>query len=198
MQNKESIFWNWFVKHNEDYLNIDHSERKDELLDELLSVLQNYCDKLFFQLVSNEEKKQLIITADGQREFFSKVTDLVNAAPPVAPWEIIAFKPQLGTNFCTQYEGIFLDPTKLLFLPLESAASSRELGIRVYIDNADFHENKQAYHNGVYQLVDSLLGEQYAALNIDYIDVDQLPKIHDMGLIPLSDLQEYIEWRKSN
>ncbi len=198
MQNRESIFWDWFIKHSEDYLNIDHSERKEELLDELLSVLQDYCDKLFFQLVSNEEKKQLIITADGQKAFFSKVTDLVHAAPPVAPWEIIAFKPQLGNIFCTRYENIFLDPTKLFFSPLESSASSQELGIRIYIDHADFHRNKQTYHNGVYQLVDSLLGEQYAALNIDYIDVDQVPKMHDSRLIPLSDLQEYIEWRKSN
>lgn len=195
----ETKFWEWFKENNTDYLRLDEIEEelKEQRLDELLSHLHDYCDELYFQIGSDENTHDLIITAEGNKEYFDKVAKLVESAPEIPNWEIISFKPSLGTDFITEYEGMVLNPKDIWFLPLEKESSPGLLGLRVCMENYNSAETEKAL-SGVYQMLDAILGEKSASLDVQYVEVAGVPNNpEDNGLINISELKEYIDWRKS-
>ncbi len=198
---KEDIFWNWFKRNNSKYYYINQMidlEQKEKVLDDFLNQLHNYCDKLFFEIggVPNEPQ-ELIISAEGNKDYFHKVEALVSKAPNIDEWQIIAFKPPMGVDFITEYEGIKMNPHEIWFLPLDNEKDPKALGLRICLPNFDL-KKEEIFLEGCYQLVDAILGEKSAALEINHIEVDKLPKNpDDKGLIELSELSKYINWRKA-
>src|SRR4051794_15901947 len=129
---KEDTFWDWFKTNNSKYyyLNqITDLEKREKLLNQFLEQLHNYCDNLFFEIggVPNEPQ-ELIISAEGNKDYFDKVEELVAAAPKLSDWEIIAFKPPLGVDYITEYKGIKLNARKIWFLPLDNEDDPKSLG----------------------------------------------------------------------
>lgn len=199
--NKQIIFWNWFKTNSSKYyyLNqITNLEEKEKLLDDFLKQLHSYCDKLFFEIggVPNE-RQELIISAEGNKSYFDKVETLVAEAPKLSDWEIIAFKPSIGLDFVTEYKLIKLDPREIWFLPLENEDNLQALGLGIYFPNYS-SQKKNVFIEGAYQLLDAILGEKSAALDILHLEVGKLPiKPEEKGLIELCELPKYIKWRKT-
>ena len=198
---KEKIFWKWFEENNSKYFylnQISEANKKEELLDALLNHLHDYCDKLFFEIggIPNEAQ-ELIISAEGDKKYFNKVEKLVSQAPKIKDWEILAFKRPMGTRFTTNYEGIELNPQKIWFLPLDNENEPQMFGVRIYMNNYNFQEEK-LFLNASYQVLDAILGEKSNALDIHHVEVDKLPPEPEKNeLIRLTELPEYITWRKS-
>src|SRR5882724_4696799 len=89
-------FWEWFSAHHSNYLRFDDKEKDeiDYLLNELLERLHLYCDQLYFKIGARDvDVKEFIITAEGNVEYFEKAEDLVNMAPKLKQWQIIALSP---------------------------------------------------------------------------------------------------------
>ena len=89
-------FWKWFAVHQTSYLHLDEKEHDEVeyLLNELLQQLHVYCDKLVFQIGGSEpEVKELIISAEGNAEYFGIVEELVFMAPKLQHWRFIALAP---------------------------------------------------------------------------------------------------------
>jgi hypothetical protein len=198
--NKEGIFWNWFKKNNSKYyyLNlIKDLVEKEKLLDEFLKQLHNYCDKLYFEIGGfPNQPQELIISAEGNKNYFDKVEALVKAAPKINDWQIIAFKPPMGVDFTTEYGGVKLNVHEIWFLPLENGDDPQALGLRIYLPNYNA-EQENVFIEGCYQVLDGILGEKTVTLDIQHVEVDKLPiKPEEKGLIELSELQKYISWRK--
>jgi len=133
---KEEIFWQWFEKHQTEYLhlgNID-KQQKELLLDQFLKQLRNYCSHLYFQIGGNpsKERRELVISAEGNIEYFDAVEKLVGAAPKMNNWQVIAFKQPMGTDFVTDYEGLVLDPKKMWFLPLNNEQNPNKIDKHLY------------------------------------------------------------------
>jgi len=196
---KEQQFWDWF-KENEAqffFLNqIDSEIEKEKLLDELLKQLHSFCDQLFFEVGGfPNEKQDLIITADGNTEYFDKVESLVKQAPLLDYWNIIAFKPAIENN-TIEYKGIQLNSKTIFFDPLENRTSEK-IGLRLYIDNYN-PNNKTAFLTATYLLLDNILGEKSNAQDIGYVDIDKLSSTAQREeLIELNKLPRYIQWKKS-
>jgi hypothetical protein len=200
--NKIENFWIWFTENNKKFLflnQIDSREIKDKLLDEFLIELHKFCDKLYFEIGGHPEENnvELIISAEGNVDYFDMVEKLVNSAPKLKDWQIIAFKPPMGKGFKTNYQGKEFDPSKIIFIPLNHEDDPKLVGLQVcYPDYSD--EERDIFINGTYIAIDTLIGEKSTALDINYLEVVRTPdNIKDYDFGHLEDIKEYIEEKKN-
>ena len=153
----EGKFWNWFKENSFKYYNLNliaDADEKEKLLDVFLENLHNYCDKLFFEIGGNHnEAQELIITAEGNKNYFSKVEKLVSMAPIMNGWQVIAFKPPMGIDFITEYEDIRLNPNEIWFLPLDNENDPSALGLKICMPGYNARKEK-TYLEGCYQMLD--------------------------------------------
>lgn len=194
MENKTD-FWTWFLKNQTAIESFKGSD--DIILDQLLEQLHQYNEHLFFELSTNFEEKELVITAEGDSEQFDSVRNLIAKAPNVKNWKFTAFRPPLGFDFKTEYDGVEYDPQQLWFLPLDNKANPSAIGIRIGIPNFDekVHIHSKA---AAWIVLDTGLGELAAAQDIQYMDTGALPADPEQaGYIELSELPQYIIWKKS-
>lgn len=196
---KEQLFWDWFIKNESNYFflnQINDDNIKKRLLDDFLSHLHEYCNNLYFEIGGFPDKKQdLIITAEGDTNFFEKVEALVIRAPQLEHWNVIAFKPIIE-DFITECRGLKLDPKNMYFIPLNNN-NSEKLGVRIYINNYN-SAKKEDFLFATYLVLDNILGEKSNALDVSYVEIENLPTILKReGLIELVKLPHYIKWEKS-
>lgn len=198
---KAKEFWDWFSANNARYLFIQEVEPvlQQKFLEELAERLHAYNSNLFFLVGGNaDEDMELVITAEGNRNYFDQVEALVSAAPEIPRWKIIAFKPPMGCDIQIEHQGYTFDPLKTWFLALENPADPKEIGIQVcYSEFTQEKENE--FLSGTFLLLDIILGEKSAALDLQHIEVGPLPENPaDEGLMPLCDLDKYIRWKKEH
>jgi len=202
MDNAEKIknFWNWFETNNHKYLFLDDisEEEKENLMNELLAHLHEYCDELYFEIGGDPDKRnlELIITAEGIRENFPKVEELINAAPRLKDWVFIKFKPALGPGFITDYEGTKFDPAKIIYIPLDNRNDQSLIGLNVCYPELN-EDNREKYLFATYIMVDTLIGEKSAVEDIDYLNVINTPAdIAEYNFMHLCDIGDYIKQKK--
>ncbi len=194
-------FWDWFKKHNKSYLFVDEVDEdvREQLLNDLQDHLHEYCDQLYFQVGGMPgEDQDLIITAEGNSDFFEQVETLVNNAPVIDNWKFVAFIQQINDLDTTNFEGVELRPREMWFLPLESAGMPKSIGIRVCTPNYDIVKESKWFKAAVYKVLDAVLGEKSFAMDIDHIAFGLLPtNPAEQGMIELSELPAYVKWKKS-
>ncbi|MGZ5192022.1 MAG: hypothetical protein ACXWCZ_13520 [Flavisolibacter sp.] len=200
---QEEKFWQWFENHQSEYLHLDELDyqRKEFLLDQFLKRLHEYCDKLYFQIGGTpaKERRELVISAEGNLEYFEAVEKLISAAPELNNWKVVGFKQPMGTDFITEYGELVLDPKKMWFLPLNNEQDPKMIGIKICIDKYDSNYASK-FKQAVYQVLDTILGEKATATELNYLDVGALSDYDPEkdGLIELVELSNYITWKKAS
>jgi hypothetical protein len=197
---KEQQFWDWFKGNEARYFFLNHIDddyEKEMLLEDFLSHLHEYCDHLFFEIGGfPDEKQDLIITAEGDVDFFNQVETLVENAPKFEHWNVIAFKP-VKEDYTTKYNNIILDPKDMYFITLNNKNDLKRVGLRVYIENYN-SDIKDDFLTATYLVLDNILGEKSNALDIGYVEIKDLPSVSEREeLIELTRLFRYINWKKS-
>lgn len=96
-------FWNWF-RRNRNQFNLawKHRMDRDYLLMELNGYLQAYCKCLRCYIGMDEidqSPKQLIITADGDPDYFEEAQFVVNEGPSIPGWQIISLLPPVPPDW---------------------------------------------------------------------------------------------------
>jgi hypothetical protein len=181
-------FWDWFSAHEAQLWSL--SGQGDPWLDRLYDVLSSYRKGLSLEVSDVENGvRDLIISASGDRKLFGAVDGLVNEAPLLDRWRVIAFKPPRGFNFVFDASGIHLDPKALVFEPLMSDAKPGALAIRVYVPSKTVTNEVR---DAVVKVVEIGLGEK-AASAIEHIDAAPLLGSPDEQ-IALTELPAYIDW----
>ena len=166
-------FWDWFILNNEKYLNIDNcnSKQREDLLNELLQELHKYCSHLFFEFSVDSSSRQgeLIITADGNSDYFEKANLLVKEAPLFESWKIISLIPNRGIPYTLEFEGRTLNPKKIWFLPLLNTKIPEAIGVRIGIEEYD--PDDKWLLPAINKMIDNIVGEKFAAEIIKQIQV---------------------------
>jgi len=193
--NDPHAFWNWFRSAHVRLQNL-RGGRDDALLDEIQTRLQDCSPGLWFEVGGHPEgPMELIISAEGDPNYFADVRQLVGSAPAIPGWQFIAFKPPQGFEFQTEYEGVVVNPATSWFLPLESKSDPTAVGLRVAVPGFT-QERGQDFRTAVYIVLDTGLGELAASETIQHLEVVAPPsKPEDDGYIELNELGSYLEWK---
>lgn len=190
-------FWNWFVKNHLKYENINDSTERQSLLDLFLKELHKYSNKLFFQIGGYPSGiQELIITAEGDKAHFDEVIRLVEAAPYIDNWEIIAFIPPMEPSFNLIYEGIEINTSEVYFMPLENDVNIKEIGIIVILENYEKVKKSEWLNACVGKILDMVLGEKSFALDIEYYRIEGFVNIKKEEVMKLDELPNYVNWHK--
>ena len=189
----EQEFWKWFSKNESQ---IYASDGYSPIIKQLSEKLSEYKSGITYE-ISNEEsnKKGLIISADGIREFFPDVIALYKAAPKLDKWEIIAFRPRMEkfANVKLEYKGKEFDPKKIWIHPIREDGN---FDLIIYYPGLT-EESKNLVISGVYILLDTALGEYDVVTGIRYLDFHKLPDNPESeGLLPFTKLREIFDKNK--
>jgi len=187
-----TIFWRWFERNETRFREIEEASR-EALLDELLEALHAYSPNLWFETgTADDGVSELIISAEGNADYFSDVRLLIAAAPVIAGWRFLAFKPANGFGFTTQYEGTTFSPDATWFLPLSCPGEHGALGIRVGYAHYDEQEHLR-FLTGTYIMLECALGELAFAEQVQHVEVGRLPSSPaSSGYLPLIELGEMV------
>jgi hypothetical protein len=196
-------FWEWFRENQEYYSNFNDAfqnrpEEATELLDEITMQLKLFSKGLFVEISATLARKELIITAQGNKEYFTDAFELVNMAPTVEDWQFIATKPAIGLDFNFKMGDVTINPNEITFMPLEASEYPHDVAIRLF--HKDYTPKEGATRNavivGLYSALNMLLGEVRATLDFQYIDFDDMPHPKERDF-PFAGLKDYIEYKKS-
>ena len=131
MHNYEN-FWQWFSLHNEQLTMLNDLEEQQgrQLLDELQSELDKYCEGLTYEMGEpTPSGRTLTFSAEGDVDLFRFVVELTDNAPDLDWWEFVGvyvtLEAMIGEFDCATLIGyldtcaIPDDPVKSGFRPLD-------------------------------------------------------------------------------
>lgn len=191
-------FWEWFIKNEAKFyfLNqIEDDEERERVLDVFQKKLHQYCPHLYFEIggLPNADQ-ELIITSEGNIDFFDNVTCLVDKAPNISNWKIVAFKQPHNGNYVFENKKVKISTKEIWFLPLSNEQKPNMLGLRIGIPKFQ-KEIKEDYLNAMHKVLNTKLGEKNYSLYISFVDVVDLPSNPKQnGFIEFVDLNNYMQW----
>ncbi|WP_284651646.1 hypothetical protein [Flavobacterium terrisoli] len=200
-----TLFWEW-IQYNEQTLrNLRNEKPKVQkmFLFWLDRHLHNYCENLESILmfpVNENEPVQLVISANGDPEYFNKVTTLVEAAPTLKKWKFIAFiqpsenieEMEAGLDKPYVFKDITLKASELKFMPFQYE-NEIKIDMIVYLKNFTVLSHNQNLLQVIYIIMQDIIGEKLLHQNINFVELAQLPEQEDDELIYLYDLQLYLD-----
>lgn len=152
-------------------------EKVERVLGEMMDHLHKYDDRLFpYCGLSPEGQIELIITAEGNVEAFESVHELVDEAPELDNWKIMALKPRT-VGLADDFEifstdgqeegqsGVGPGSIQYSIIKMES-----EVILLLVFDSEEDELEEEAAFMGV-NLVEAMLGEQDLATGFDAIDI---------------------------
>jgi hypothetical protein len=202
---KINTFWNWFQDNNQTIKNILSETPKNQkhLFFWLNKHLHYYCKEIDFIIAFPKkptDKTRLIITANGNPEYFKQVVDLIDNAPRLRTWIFTAFiQPKEDIERIIDkldnpyvFKDITIKTSDIMFLPLNCDENCKKFDIMVYLKNYNIHCNTKTWREAVYIIMQELFGEKFVYEHINFVQLAQLPDNND-DLIHLYDFQMFID-----
>ena len=197
MHNYEN-FWQWFSLHNEQLTMLNDLEEQQgrQLLDELQSELDKYCEGLTYEMGEpTPSGRTLTFSAEGDVDLFRFVVELTDNAPDLDWWEFVAFKQHKGKDLKVTFDKYKFQTSKMYFMQLESEEEPDILGVRVALPDPVDDDDDQLV--GVYVTLEAMIGEFDCATLIGYLDTCAIPDDPvKSGFRPLDDFPDFVEWFK--
>ncbi len=185
----ETKFWDWFTDHQDLYFNFENNQ--DKLFVQLKTQLAKIDKNLSFEFspVFENDKREFVISADGNKNSFPAVQKLVDNAPTLANWIIVAFRQPRSDFNQIQLNDISLNMEDVFF---RFARDKGKLGIEL---NVRGYKDTPEWTAAVFVMLDSLLGEYDTEMCLSWIDKKELDETELEQLFPLKNLplilQEY-------
>lgn len=194
-------FWEWFEENNAPYLFLNEMDEpaRSNMLVNLSDHLHWYCECLGYEIGGDKDQEQeLIITAEGNPDYFTEVEILIATAPSMPGWTFTGFIPPRGEDFELSFEDVVLTPGNVYFVPMCDLARPESIAIKVCIPGYEQIKNQPWLRPAIYKVLENILGEKSFAMDLQYIDISALPEpTLQTGLIQVSHLHEYIALKKA-
>ncbi|MCF6405122.1 hypothetical protein L3C95_19625 [Chitinophaga filiformis] len=194
--NDAAKFWRWFEEKSEDFRFFREMdpEECEELFGELTERLHLYCTSLFFEMRSDVNNEgELIITAEGDEDFFDDAEFLVSKAPTIDHWTFTALIPAEEDNEGIEYEDLDLSPSEMWFTAIEDEKHPDKLNLVIHFKDYELIKQSEHLDTAIFLLLQSVLGEKMFAQYINVYAITELPgDPEEDGYPELSTLPEYI------
>ncbi len=179
----EDIFWEWFAQRAEHYYN--SATNGDELFAALYQQLGKIDEHLIFEFgpINELEEREMVISANGVKEIFPKVTALIEKAPDLAKWKFIAFRQRLPELEQVMYNDIHIYYDDVYF---RFAKDFGKIGLEVHMRGYD--SNNPDHDTLTYILLDQVLGEYDTEMKLSRVEVTALDPEDIDSLFPLKEL----------
>ena len=195
--NSYQDFWNWFCKNERCFYRSvkQHKDIEVDFFDKLSPKLEELKEGYYFVVgMMDDDRAELIFTADGCVKNFVFIEELVLAAPHMTHWKFTAHKPSLDIKDVQISIGDYeFSEENLHFYSNDLIDYPDEIDITVVYDHYN-EKDKTVITNGAYIFLDNLLGELDFAVKIDAVVVYDSSK-GDKPLVPISKLKDFINWR---
>jgi len=201
---KINIFWNWFQDNNQTIKNLIHETPKNQkhISFWINKNLSYYCNEIDFILVfpKNNNKSELILTANGNPDYFNQVINLVDNAPQLKNWKFTAFiqpmeridEIMMGFDDPYIFHEMTLKASELTFLPVEYHEVSHKLDIIVFLKNYSLYCDTKILQQAIFIIMQDIVGEKFLHQNINFVQLAQVPDNKE-GLIKLCELHQYLD-----
>jgi len=164
--------------------------------DMLLEDVQKIEPGLFLEICPEGEPKEFIVTAEGKKELFPIVEEIVRAAPKMDGWKFLALKPRLGFPVKIQWEAVEVRIKDVTFKPIPHP--DHTLSLELFVKDLRPEDAEDA-HNALLRALDHGLGERAFAEQIQGTQVAPTPGwLRAAGLIPLTELEGYLRKRSTS
>ena len=143
---------------------------------------------------------QLLITANGNPEYFTTTMNLVKAAPKLWDWKFTAgIQPrkdyddmEAGLDEPYIFQDITLKTSELKFIPFEYDGE-KKIDMIVYLKNYTIYSHNKNLMLLVNIMIQDLLGEKIMYENINFVQLAQTADAEENEMIYLYDLQLYLD-----
>ena len=202
---KINTFWNWFQDNNQTIKNLINETPKNQkhISFWINKNLGYYCKEIDFMIVypkTANGKCELILTANGNPEYFNQVINLVDNAPQLKNWKFIAFiQPTAkideiinGLDNPYIFHEITLKASELTFLPVEYHELSHKVDIVVFLKNYNLYCDTKTLQQAIFIIMQDIVGEKSLYQNINFVQLAQVPDNKE-GLIHLYDFQFFLD-----
>lgn len=166
----EQEFWSWFEKNSEDYFQLNESNY-DLLFNKLGLQLSKYHKELTFEfsIEMNQGKREFIISAEGIVSAFPAVIKLVEEAPNLEKFNVVAFRQRQNSEQEIYFEDIVLNTEDIFFTYREDKQMDC-LDIVIYIKG--YSEENDQFIAAAFIMLDSLIGEYDVGVKLGEINFE--------------------------
>ncbi len=160
-------FWDWFLNNSDEIFEFERNKKVIfKNISQRLAIINKDLTFLFSPTV--EGKRRFIISANGIKSAFKFVYKLVDSAPYLPKWEVVALKPRIGISKPIKMGDFILYPENVFFTH-EKFIDYVDLDF--YIKSYD--KNNKKYHTALFCLLDNALGEYNVATKIGSIKINR-------------------------
>jgi hypothetical protein len=161
----EQEFWRWFEQ-NESLL-FNFETNREKVFDGLAKAMRQVHPDLTFEFGPVENsKREFVISADGIKDGFPKVISLFEAAPKLARWSFIKFRPR-RIPMDIAFGGISIR-AKEVFFTLDR--DENKVGITLFMPGHT-DESHEKYLPIAYLLLDQAIGEFDVETKVGFIEI---------------------------
>lgn len=167
-ETSEQRFWQWFAAKSAQIF--DFEQNQEPLFDELSHALNRVHKSLCFEFgpKGDNGKREFIISADGNREAFPAVQNLVATAPDLEQWQITAFRPRRPADFikdmALQIGDLHITEEQIGFV---AEPDANKVGLTLFVKEHDVQSEAVLF--AAFIMLDTILGEYDVETKIGFI-----------------------------
>ena len=192
-------FWTWFEQHDSRLFNAVKSQNniQFEFVNPVFNKLNQVQEGAFLLTgMMNDNKAELIFTAEGNILKFPYIKAIVNSAPKLKNWQFTAFKPSMDfPDFGINMGPKSFSADNVYFFPENNSDYPDEIAIKLVYKDVYKEDEHNLIENGTFIFIENYLGEVKTVTQIDRLSIEHNPK-EVIELNPISKLSDYINWRE--